>query len=160
MFHPVTSLVSSVECVFANTCTFGSATRSQFSGEVSSNNRAVLWVHVRLCCRMLVRTRTVLLACKQGHVAFVVKPVRKVHHLGALRVNEWTRSSRRCATFSSWSTRRGRQGAVPVSVLRTVHGIDGTSLRVEAEASEIHGPCHLSCVKDSTGRRVARQLQK
>ena len=101
---------------------------------------------------MLVRTRTVLLACKQGHVAFVVKPVKKVHHLGALRVNEWTRSSQRCATFSSWSTRRRRQGAVRFLSLCFAQCMElmALSLRVEAEASEIHGPCHLSCVKDST----------
>ena len=36
MFHPITSLVSSVECVFANTCTFSSASWSQLNIEVSS----------------------------------------------------------------------------------------------------------------------------
>ena len=39
MFHPVSSLVSSVECVFTNTCTFSSVSWSQLSIEVSSNNR-------------------------------------------------------------------------------------------------------------------------
>ena len=48
MFHPVTSLVSSVECVFANSCTFSSASRSQLSIEVSSNNRYAIFVVCRL----------------------------------------------------------------------------------------------------------------
>ena len=49
MFHPVTSFVSSVECVFANTCTFRSVTKSQLS-----NNRYVIFAVCRVwwsdCC--------------------------------------------------------------------------------------------------------------
>ena len=41
MFHPVTFSVSFVQCVSANTCTFGSAAKSQFCIEVASNNRYV-----------------------------------------------------------------------------------------------------------------------
>ena len=51
MFHPVTSLVSSVECVFANTCTFSSVSWPQLNIEVSSNNRYVfLQIVVFLDC--------------------------------------------------------------------------------------------------------------
>ena len=44
MFQPITSFVSTVECVFANTNTFCSATKSQSNIEVSSNNRYVSFV--------------------------------------------------------------------------------------------------------------------
>ena len=49
-FHSVTCFVFSVECVFANTCTYGAATKSQFSIEVSSKNRYVFCA----VCRVLL----------------------------------------------------------------------------------------------------------
>ena len=52
MFHPITSFVSLVESVSANTFAFGSATRSQFCIEVSSNNK---YVYFAICCVFLYR---------------------------------------------------------------------------------------------------------
>ena len=43
LLHPVSSFVSSVECVFTNTCTFNSATKSQFCIEAYSNNRYAIF---------------------------------------------------------------------------------------------------------------------
>ena len=50
MIHPVTAFVSSVECVFANTCTFGSGTKSQFCIEVGGLFAVVALVLRRLHC--------------------------------------------------------------------------------------------------------------
>ena len=50
MFHPVTSFVSFVECVSANTCTFGSAARSQFCIEVSPT----IGMYFFAICRVLL----------------------------------------------------------------------------------------------------------
>ena len=50
MFHPITSFVSLGECVSANTCAFGSVTKSQFCIKVSSNNSYVFFA----ICRVLL----------------------------------------------------------------------------------------------------------
>ena len=55
MFHPVTSFVSLVERVSANTCTFGSVTRSQFCIEVSSNNRYAFFFLQFVVCFSIVQ---------------------------------------------------------------------------------------------------------
>ena len=54
MFHPVTSFASFVECVSANTCTFGSAARSQFCIEVSSSNRSVFFLQFVVCSSIVL----------------------------------------------------------------------------------------------------------
>ena len=53
MFHPVTSLVSLVECVSAHTITFVSVTKSHFSIEVSTNKRNVFFA---IFCVLLDRS--------------------------------------------------------------------------------------------------------
>ena len=52
MFHPITSFVSLVECVSANTYAFGSVTRFQFCIEVSSNDK---YVSFAICSVLLDR---------------------------------------------------------------------------------------------------------
>ena len=52
MFHPITSFVSLVESVPANTCTFCSVSKSQFCIEISSNNG---YVSFAICCVLLDR---------------------------------------------------------------------------------------------------------
>ena len=48
MFHPVSSLVSSVQCVFTKTCTFSFVSLSQLSIEVPSNNRYAIFAVSRV----------------------------------------------------------------------------------------------------------------
>ena len=52
MFHPITSFVSFVECVPANTCASCSVTMSQFCIEGAPNN---VYVPFAICCVLLDR---------------------------------------------------------------------------------------------------------
>ena len=80
MIHPITSFVSSVECVFANTCTFCSLSWSQLSIEVSTND----WYAVSVVCR-------VLLNCSVHFFDFLVRTSRvgevHTHQFDALVVD-------------------------------------------------------------------------
>ena len=48
MFHPVSSCVSTVECLYTNTCTLNSVSRPQLSVEVSSNNWYAIFAGIRV----------------------------------------------------------------------------------------------------------------
>ena len=49
MFHPITSFVSLVECVPANTCTFYSVSKSQFCIEVVSKTMGMYLLQFAVC---------------------------------------------------------------------------------------------------------------
>ena len=84
MLQPVSSFVSSMECVRTNTSTFNSVSWPQFSVEVSSNNLNTLFAGIRVLLKCSVDFFDVMVG-----IPGVVKVY--AHQLDALMVDQHRR---------------------------------------------------------------------